>query len=73
MGARLDLDDHEVSVIRGLLRQAILKSHTGLDAGRKKWGANYDDSRQMARLALLEGLYRRLGFDPTTIERGSTP
>lgn len=72
MGARLDLDDHEASVIRRLLRQAILKSRTDLDTGHRKWGPKYDSSRQMARLTLLEGLYRRLGFDPTTIERRST-
>jgi hypothetical protein len=65
MSTHDSLTPEEIGMLQGLVRSAIRKAERGQAALRSKHGSEYDDTRPGDRLALLEGLYVKLGKDPS--------
>ena len=66
-GMHVELTGNERNVLAGLLRSDVRKTERGIEQGRRKWGAEYDDRPNRSRIALLEECYRKLGGAPERI------
>lgn len=61
------LSTGERGVLAGLIRMAIRKSERSSMRQRAVYGHEYDPTRHEDKVALLEGVYRKLGGDPSQI------
>ena len=64
---KVELDENQVDLLQGLLRQAIRKTARNAIKGRLRFGEEYEEERLTGRMTFLHGIYEALGGDPDNI------
>jgi hypothetical protein len=68
----VELTEAEAGLIAAMVRSAIRKAEKNQRNGEAKFGKDWDPTGGEARIALLEGLYRKVGKTPGSITNRRT-